>query len=430
MASRRLQALARVSLVTLLCACAGCSKKPEQLLQDALAAEKLCKESYEKQDAKKAQRASDRANKAAEQLKKLLAEKPNESLQHLLAQAEAAARSAREVAGTAAEEQQRRDMLAAWKIKAYRKSRDTLLGGLLPAMASAAQSAGKLGTNASSVETALAGQGWALANLVGAADPLADGTPDWSGAANQLSDWSTNQSIEFRAFLGLAFSLLGSTDFAVAEFESMNRPDPSDTTALAIYHGGRTYLYTLQGWNHLAAAEMEKFNGFYSISNGPAHGRMIVALLHAGMAYEAGKRGQFARLDQEIAESIRAWPNNPALTFLTGERLAATGEWEKAAASLEASAAGTEDAWIASRLAQRARELRDGKGSAKAFVLDSRFLVPFAARSLASQMEQSAAAKKLEEVMAEAKAFGSNLLQRLSLQGIAGQSTATQTNSP
>lgn len=420
-------------LALAVCFFAGCSKNPDRLYQDALAAEKDAREAYAQNDAKKARRAADRADSAASQLKKLIEAdtQSTEEARRKLLEVQAAERAAREHAEKAEEEHQRRKMLGSLKVKAYQKGRAALLGGLLPQMAAAAEAAGRRGTNElSAVERPLAEGAWKLADLLGVANPLPDGAPDWAGAAAQLRDWSTNQTIEFRAFLALTFTCLGRTDFALAEFEPLDPAALKGTNALAIYHGGRTLLYTMEGWNHLASQEAERFSEVFATSEGPVEGRMLVAVLHAFMAYEAGSTRQFIKMDAEIAQSIRAWPENPMLVFLTGEKLASNGEWEKAAESLEASAAGTKDEWVAKRLAERARELRDGRGSTKAFALDARFLIPFAAQCLATRAKDSTAGRKLIEAVEEAKSFGNNLRQRLPLLGENDAGQSTQTNQP
>jgi hypothetical protein len=103
----------------------------------------------------------------------------------------------------------------------------------------------------------------------------------------------------------------------------------------------------------------------------------------------------------------------PVAPFLTGERLAASGEWEKAADSLEAQAAGTEDAWLAQCFAQRARDLRDGKGSSKALVLDSRFLVEIASHLAVKTARDSAASKQMGKWIDAARIFGQVLRQKI-----------------
>lgn len=416
----------------LVCLLAGCSKNPDRLHQDALAAEKDAREAHAQNDARKARRAADRADSAATKLKKLIEadQQPTEEARLKLLEAQAAERAAREHAEKAEEDHERRRMLGSLKVKAYQKGRAALLGGLLPQMAAAAEAAGR-GTNGlPATVLPLANEAWKLASLLGVAKPLPDGAPDWTGTAAQLRDWSTNQTMEFRAFLGLTFTLLGRSDFALAEFETVDAAALNGTNALAIYHVGRSVLYATQGWNHLASQEATNFGQICVSSAGPEEGRMLIAVLHAYMAYEAGSKRQFIKMDAEIAQSLRAWPENPFLVFLTGEKLAANGEWEKAAESLEASVAGTDDEWVAKRLAQRAKELRDGKGSTKAFVLDVRFLIPFAAQCLATTAKDSTAGRKLVEAVEEAKSFGHNLRIRLPLLGDQDADKATQTNEP
>jgi hypothetical protein len=67
--------------------------------------------------------------------------------------------------------------------------------------------------------------------------------------------------------------------------------------------------------------------------------------------------------------------------------------------------------------------LRDGKGSAKALVLDSRFLVQIAADSAFKSARNFAAAKKLAETFEEAKTFGGDFWSKLPFVGSAGQAT-------
>jgi hypothetical protein len=100
--------------------------------------------------------------------------------------------------------------------------------------------------------------------------------------------------------------------------------------------------------------------------------------------------------------------------FLTGERLAANGEWVKAANSLEAQAAGTGNEWIARQLARRARDLRDGKGNSQAPALDSGFLLEVAIHATVQTAKNSAAAKELEQFTTEAKAFAQRVTEKLS----------------
>jgi hypothetical protein len=223
--------------------------------------------------------------------------------------------------------------------------------------------------------------------------------------------------MEFRAFLGLTFIYAGIGDFALAEFESVNARSLSGTNALRIYHGGRALLYAMRGWTRLTAREVEAFSKYAESSEGAVNGKQFLALMHTYLAYDALTKREFEKMDARITQSLRAWPDNPLVVFLTGERLAAKGEWEKAANSLETQAAGAKDEWLAKLLAQRARDLRDGRGSAKALVLDGQFLTDMAAHYTLNAAKNSAAAKKLGAAVDEAKAFGRELWQKMPLLG-------------
>jgi thioredoxin-like negative regulator of GroEL len=151
-----------------------------------------------------------------------------------------------------------------------------------------------------------------------------------------------------------------------------------------------------------------------------------VALFHLFTACDAFTKRDFVKMDAALAQSIRAWPDNPLAVYLTGEKLAATGAWEKAADSLEARAAGTEDQWIAQRLAQRARDLRDGKGSTKSLVLDAHFLVEFAARATAKTARNSSTGRKLSDWLDGAEAFGQALRSSVPFLGSAATTKSSE----
>jgi hypothetical protein len=235
--------------------------------------------------------------------------------------------------------------------------------------------------------------------------------------AEDLRRWSTNPPVEFRAVLALSFVLMGSRDFALAEFETVEASQLTNANARQIYHGGRGLLYAMQGWNRLATPEVEAYAHEAKLSENPVSGPQLLAVFHAYLAWQAFEQREFARMDAEIAQSLRVWPDNPVAVFLTGEKLAANGEWEQAADSLEAQVAGTENEWLARRFAQRARDLRDGKGSAKALVLDSRFLAEVTAHYAMKAAGNSAAGKKVGEAVDTAKTFGQGLLQKIPMLG-------------
>jgi hypothetical protein len=223
--------------------------------------------------------------------------------------------------------------------------------------------------------------------------------------------------MEFRAFLALTAALAGRSDFALVEFEGVDAAGLSSTNAIRLYHSGRALLYALQGWNRLALREGEAFCQRAEISEGALSGKQFLALLHSLLAFDALKKREFDRMDAEIAKGLGAWPDNPLLVYLTGEKLAANGEWEEAAVSLEIQAAGSKDEWAAKLLAQRARDLRDGKGSAKALVLDGRLITDFAVHYAANAARNSTAGRKLGEAIDGARSLGRDLWQKAASAG-------------
>jgi hypothetical protein len=410
---------------------AGCGSKPQRLLQTATKAEKEAQAAEARVDVEAANRAAEAAGDAVGQLQKFVEEDKSRSadLREVLAKAQTAELSAREFAALAGEERELRDRLASLKVRAYQKARTAILTTVLPQMAVVAKKAGELGTNGLSViERPLAEQAWKLASLVSGRSPSPDGRADWSGVASDFGSWSTNPPMEFRAFLGLALVLAGSGDFALAEFESVNAGSLRGTNALRIYHGGRALLYAMRGWNRLATREVEAFGNCAESSEGAVNGKQILALMHGFLAYSALTKREFEKMDAEVTQSLRAWPDNPLVVFLTSEKLAANGEWEKAANSLEALAAGIKDEGMVKLLAQRARDLRDGKGGTQALALDARFLVQVAAHCAYTAAKDSAAGRRLGEAFDEAVAFGRNLRSSLPLFGGAGADVSTNEN--
>ena len=395
---------------------AGCRPRPEKLLAQANRGNEEARQAGADGDVQKAYRGAEKAQEAADTLKELAesARPERDEARRFLGEAQAAARAARDCAELADERNQCGKRLARLKIKAYRRARDAILSTLLPQVAQAADKAARQGTNTLSVlELTLAEQAWNLSNLLTDRPPLEDGTRDWSGAAADLWSWSTNPPPEFNAFIGLGFHLAGFTDFALAEMESANAAQLTTTNGLLACHGGKALVYVSQGWDHMAAREMESLAALAPATNSPFNGQQIVAVFHGCSAYESLKKRDLVRADAELARAFQAWPDNPVAVFLTGERLAASGEWVKAADSLEAQAAGTDDEEIARLLAQRARDLRDGKGNTKALLVDDGFLLKIAVHSLMRTAKSSAAAEKLEQLVDEAAAFAKGLTEKL-----------------
>lgn len=413
------QQYANLLFLTVLCFLTGCGQSHEEARRQAVEAEKSAQAAVGRGDTKAALRAAGDARKAVQRIEALVKKNPGQKeLHESLGQAQTAERSARNIAELADEQRQRREKLGSLKVRAYQKSRSFVLLTLLPQMARAADHAGERDvTEMSAVERHMAEQALSISRLLGVRSAVAGDRPDWAGTAADFRRWSTNPPVEFRGFLACSWWVMGQGDFALAEFESVNVAQLPDTNAVQFYHVGRALLYATRGWDHLAADEIAAVARQSKSLEGPVDGPAVAGCFHALLAYQALEQRDFVKMDAEIAQCLRVWPDNPLTVYLTGEKLAANGEWEKAAESLEKSAAGTGNEWTAQKVAERARELRDGKGSRKAFVLDARFLLQAAAQHAIKQAGETAASRKTRELLEQVRTFGQELRQKLPLPG-------------
>jgi Flp pilus assembly protein TadD len=113
-------------------------------------------------------------------------------------------------------------------------------------------------------------------------------------------------------------------------------------------------IYSMHDWQHLAVLEIDKVpEGDRGDSN------ELLAGAHMAIAYFHLRSKDYEAADREIVRSMQIAPNNPVSIFLTGERLAANGEYEKAADSMEDLVRDPDQKWLAKRVSARARELRD-----------------------------------------------------------------------
>lgn len=404
-------------LVGIFCFLPGCQKTPADFLRTAQKAEAQAKRAYEQQQPQLAEEAALRAESALAGFKQWIGAKKlaaNAELTSMVERIQICAESAREYAGLALEESQLRDKLATFKGRTYRRFRgticDTLFGALAPTVEKAAQS----GPAAlSSIETELANKSWNFVQLISERTNLANGAPDWIGAAKDLRAWSTNPPPKAVQYLALGFSLSGFSDFALFELESIDHSRLSSTNARAFFHAQRGFLCAWHGWEHLATCELKQAvtlqpQGWERLSS-----TQSVALLHLWFAWNGVKKADWTKVDVQVSKAVQAWPDNPIAVFLTGEKLAANGEWVKAADSLEARAAGMKDEWLAKRLAQRARDLRDGKGTAKALFAEPGFFAELSAHVLVQSLKDSASANYLQSLLNDAKTFGSRLSDML-----------------
>ena len=391
----------------------ACSQSSDQLLRQTLKDSREAEAAANELDAKRAMAAAERAIKS---LRSLEARAETDSTaKQVVGEARLAALAAKGRAELVDEQQQRRDCLAGWKVKAYRSSRDLLVRGLCSGAALGADKVAAQGTNDLKIaDWNLTQDARELVVLVQSIQqPDSTKTPDWTNVATSLRQWATNPPPETHAFLALSLLGAGQRDLALAEVEAMGTNQLSSPNGMVLKHGTRALVYALHGWNQLAAYEAAQFTSVASESDYPMKGEESLIFIHVIVAGDALHKGDWRKADEQLATCVKLSPNNPVVVYLTGERLAADGEWEKAAATMEAGASTTEDNWLAERFAQRARDLRDGKGRKDSLILDPKLLTDITVHFVAEKAKTSEAAEKLDSLFKEATAMGKRLLDKL-----------------
>lgn len=311
-----------------------------------------------------------------------------------------ASRAARLAAGLADEEKKHADAVGSLKARGYRAARSVALTGLFKGLALAADQAakGKLDELPEAVRSSAV-----QAARISGRLPLQDGSTDWPGVSADLQAMAAAPPVETGLYLAVAFALLGQTDLGLVEISAIDAA-ALDKSDLPVFFVVRHFLTSTKQWNLLAA---EQVGAFQAEAKGAPE---LIAGLHLYLAYAAIKEKDYERADAQISQSLVLWPNNPVAVYLTGERLAADGRAEAAAESLEKATAGTDQEELSRKLAQRARDLRDGKAEGKALFADPAFVTEVALHLLAQAAKRSPEAKKAIEWVESARAFGGKVL--------------------
>jgi hypothetical protein len=390
--------------VLLILLVAGCSQSPESLRQSALEASREATSAAEEQDAKRAIAASRRATKLLRKLEKQA--ETNEAAKRLVGEVRLAVMAAQKQAELVDEQRQHRECLTGLKVKAYRATRGVALQGLLSAAALGADQMAVHGTNVLKDNFELQLVAMRLTELA-QEFPEGDlsGMTNWTNVAATLRIWATNPPPETGVVLALAFAGTGQADLAVTELDMIGTNVMASPNTAMLVHGTRAMVYVTQGWNQLAAAEVEQLAVLAPESDYDIKSEDAVILLRVLMVGDAVHQQDWQKLDELVAECIKIAPNHPMVAYLTGEQLAANGDWEKAAESMEAQARSAEEKWVAEKLSQRARELRDGRGNQNRFV-DSKLFLDMSVFLLQRHAKDTEAARKLAALWEHAGVAG------------------------
>lgn len=391
----------------------SCARKPQGWLERARKAEAVARASFEKHEAERAAQAADDAADALTHLQEQAqaATPPEPEVVRCLREARSAADAAQEYAALAREEQQCRDLLEGFKVKAYRQVRATVCEYALSGLAPVAERFSQNGTNGSALEQRLASLAWTLVENVKLAPPRINGAPDWATVAADLHAWSTNPPPAVHLLLAPALAANGFGDFALSEIESLEKPALANTNALVLYHLERCGLYAIHGWNRTAARELRLAAELAPAEWHGVVGTQAFAMFSVWQAGDSLRRHDLAQAELAIARVVQAWPESPLLPLLKAERLASSAQTTEAADILES--ANCKDQWLAGRFTQRARELRDGKGDIAPLSSDPAFLFEFATRTWGGSLQDSAAFKQIQTWLSVAKDFGQRIIQKL-----------------
>jgi hypothetical protein len=345
------------------------------------------------------------AEKAAERAKKAydaagpLAKTPAEQL--VVVEIRSAAMAARRFARLAREEKERQDRTTGLKARAYRTGRKAALAGTFHGLALAADQEAKGGTVPQGVhESALLAA--SISEGFAGRSKNEDGSTDWTGVAADNRKFAEALPPAMSIFLASALMLSRQDGLALVEIESLDAASIQDPGQLVTRHIVRGIILRLNGMPESAS------DAFVAAGAAPgSFGPELEAGMHLIVAASKIMDEDLEAADLEIVRAMKVWPNNPVAVFLTGERLGALGEREAAAKSLEASLAGTDQEWLAKRLAARTRELRDGQGPAQPLIMDPGFLRDVALWQVWQAARTSPAARKLQKMVESARGFAS-----------------------
>jgi hypothetical protein len=396
----------------------GCGKRAEtsdELSAAISAGAAVAQNSQSKRDYESAEKAASRAEDAVERLRKLATGDAHAS--QLLVEADAAARRARHFADLADEEHRLEGRLNGLAARSYRTARRVAFATMFKGMALAAEQAGKGQFNGlpQGVRDA-ANEAAAYAGDFAGRVPLADGSPDWAGIVKDMNGMAAKPPSELAASLCLGYMIMGQWQLALYEIDGVDPnhiPVPRGVRASPqechiVYHIGRGLAYRANGFSHMA---MREFRSLASEGTGKPEmetdeGLMGTAHFVSALAFL--QAGEYRQGDLEMAEAIRAEPNGPLAWILTGERLAAGGDYPEAVKSLEGvmSYIGKDDPWLAERIGDRVREIRDKKGDAEPLVCDADFLCRIIMHYIGEAARESETAGKLKEYVDSSASLG------------------------
>jgi hypothetical protein len=362
----------------------GCSDSPATFLHTALRGEAQARRAFEKHDVEGAELGAARAEVALADLEEFIASNKlsDAEKEPVLSQTRIAAASARDYAQLAHEELLRFSALNSLKVKTYQRLRSAVCAYTIAGLAAAADRLAQAGTNsASAAEQQLASVAWKMVEIVNSSASLTNNAPDWPAAARTLRACASNPPPALGMALALAYATGGLTDFALSEIETVKVSQLSSSNSRSLYHVERGALFALRGWDRSAARELSDAVELAPKGWKTTGVTQAVSVVHFWLAEQSLNRANYVQADIETREVLKAWPGNPLVALVLSDKLAANGQWQKAADLLDQHARSLKNPWLAARLTQRALDIRKAQGPAPQIFSNVTLFLDFAAHA-------------------------------------------------
>ncbi|MEI7728451.1 MAG: hypothetical protein WCO56_02720 [Verrucomicrobiota bacterium] len=386
--------------------------RAEAALAEARAAEAVV-------EVAQASRAADRAQEAVGDLEKLAAKHAElaAELTPLLQATRLTVAEARRVVERTRERVQLADKLKTLKARAYRAATVKILPPSFESLAAAADTVG-----ASDQEDSLppgVRETAALATNLTRFLPgrhaitATNGTSIWFQVAADLRGASKDLRT-VHLLLATGWVLASYNDFALFEIEQIGsqygRSPVQEKESKILYQALRTILLAQAGLPRLSLLEADYLSATLKTNQlASAEVEMGARLV---VFFYTLRAGELDLADTQLKEIIRTQPNHPLVVYLTGEKLLADGQREKAADSMETFAGSVSDPAMAERVMKRVRDIRDGRPSAS-LLTDDQFMKAVFLYYFKSAAIDSAPARRVTEWLDTVKKFGSSILDKL-----------------
>jgi hypothetical protein len=168
-------------------------------------------------------------------------------------------------------------------------------------------------------------------------------------------------------------------------------------------------LFALHGWDRSAARELNQAVELAPHGWKTAGVTQAVSVVHFWLAEQSLNRANYVQADIETGEVLKAWPDNPLVSLAISDKLAASGQWQKAADLLDERAHNMKNQWLAGRLTQRALDIRKAQGPGPQLISDAALLLEFAAHAAGD----STTAQNLLQWFEQARALSSQAADKL-----------------